>query len=308
LLEFLGLAENWPTDDAATGPFPMRVPRSFASRMRRGDPRDPLLLQVLPSGRELDRIDGFVADPVGDLAAVAGAGLLRKYQGRALLLTTPACAVHCRYCFRKHFPYTEHSARPAAHAAAVAALKSDPTVTEVILSGGDPLSISDDRFAKLLDTLAEIPQLRRIRIHTRLPVVLPARVTADLIAALDRCRLPVAVVLHSNHPNELTDEVDAALAPLRALGISLLNQAVLLRGINDNADVLAALSEKGFDYGILPYYLHLLDPVAGAAHFDVAEPHARSLLAALRSRLPGYLVPRLVKETAGEGFKRPIPA
>jgi len=308
LLEFLGLAENWPTDDAATGPFPMRVPRSFASRMRRGDPRDPLLLQVLPSGRELDRIDGFVADPVGDLAAVAGAGLLRKYQGRALLLTTPACAVHCRYCFRKHFPYTEHSARPAAHAAAVAALQSDPTVTEVILSGGDPLSISDDRFAKLLDTLAEIPQLRRIRIHTRLPVVLPARVTADLIAALDRCRLPVAVVLHSNHPNELTDEVDAALAPLRALGISMLNQAVLLRGINDNADVLAALSEKGFDYGILPYYLHLLDPVAGAAHFDVAEPHARSLLAALRSRLPGYLVPRLVKETAGEGFKRPIPA
>jgi len=306
LLDFLGLDPSAIGYDPTPRSFSMRVPHSFARRMQTGNPRDPLLLQVLPSLREQDSISGFVTDPVGDLSAVTGSGMLQKYQGRALVLTTPACAVHCRYCFRRHFPYTDHSAGSAELLQLAQQLNNDPSITEVILSGGDPLSLGDTRLRECVEALSRARHVQRIRIHTRLPVVLPSRITPALVETLRLSRLPVVMVLHVNHPNELDSDVAAALEPLRELGIHLLNQAVLLRHVNDDADTLAELSEKGFAFGILPYYLHLLDRVAGAAHFDVSEEKARALVNSLRQRLPGYLIPRLVREEAGLPFKRPI--
>lgn len=306
LLEHLGLADDPIARTISADPhFPLRVPRHFAALMRHGDPHDPLLAQVLSTRAEQDAAAGFVADPVGDLAATRGGGVLQKYRGRGLLITTGACAVHCRYCFRRHFPYDSQSPRMQwrAIAAAVTAL---PDVEELILSGGDPLMLSDRRLDELLDSLQGLPQLRRLRVHTRLPVVLPSRITpalADLFAAQ---RLPCVWVIHANHPNELSPALGKALRRLRAAGGTLLNQSVLLKSVNDDADTLATLSKRLFDIGVLPYYLHLLDPVDGAAHFAVVEAQAQSLVRTLRERLPGYLVPRLVREVPGETAKRPI--
>ena len=292
-----------PAAQRAAALFPLRVPRGYLGRMRRGDPQDPLLRQVLPLAAELQEQPGFSHDAVGDLASTRGAGVLHKYQGRALLITTGACAVHCRYCFRRHFPYSEHSALRGGWQPALERIAADPAIDEVILSGGDPLSLSDTRLAALAGQLEALPQLRRLRIHTRQPIVLPERVDRELLAWLGRGRLRKIVVLHANHARELDHAVAAAIAALATSGAVLLNQSVLLRGVNDAVATLRALSERLFECGVLPYYLHLLDRVQGAAHFEVPEHEARVLHRALAAELPGYLVPRLVREEQGQPSK-----
>jgi L-lysine 2,3-aminomutase len=288
------------------GEFPMRVPRPFVARMRRADPNDPLLRQVLPFDDELRPMPGFVDDAVGDLAARDAPGVIRKYRGRALLITTGSCAVNCRYCFRRHFPYADENAAAGRWRDAIAWIETQPDVSEVILSGGDPLSLGTDRLAELTAGLSEIPHLRRLRIHTRLPIVLPSRVDRGLTDWLSGLPWPVVLVVHANHANEFDESVDASLARLGRAGAVLLNQSVLLAGVNDSADALADLSERAFEAGVLPYYLHALDPVRGAAHFDVPDAVARTLVAAIRDRLPGFLVPRLVREVPGATSKTPL--
>lgn len=307
LLALLGLEGRVPgISEAAAAQFPLRVPRGFLARMRHGDPHDPLLRQVLPLDEELRPVPGFSLDAVGDAAARAGHGVIHKYEGRALLVATGSCAVHCRYCFRRHFPYAEETAAAGNWREAVDAIRADASIHEVILSGGDPLSLATPKLAELTDALRELPQLRRLRIHTRLPVVLPERVDAELAVWLRALPWPVAVVVHANHANEFDRSVDAAMARLRGAGAAVLNQAVLLRGVNDSADALAALSERGFAAGVLPYYLHQLDRVEGAAHFEVPDARALELHAALVARLSGYLVPKLVREVAGDASKRAL--
>ncbi|MDH4273501.1 MAG: EF-P beta-lysylation protein EpmB [Gammaproteobacteria bacterium] len=284
--------------------FALRVPRSYVARMRVGDLNDPLLRQVLPLGEELLPIPGFSSDPVGDRHALVGPAVLHKYHGRALVITTGACAIHCRYCFRREFPYDEHrGALGTAWPNTLATLARLPDVGEIILSGGDPCMVSDERLALVAKDLAALPQIHTLRIHTRLPVVLPSRITDGLLRALTATRLIPVMVIHSNHAQELDDEVADALSRLRAAGIRLFNQTVLLRGINDDAQTLAALSRRVFELGVIPYYLHLLDRVQGAAHFEVPELEASSLYAQLEAQLPGYLVPRLVREVAGAPAK-----
>lgn len=290
-----------PAAQAATARWPLRVPRGFVARMRRGDVNDPLLRQVLPLVEETVDTPGFVADPVGDRAARRAPGLLQKYQGRALLLASRACGIHCRYCFRREFPHTE---TPSGEwQAALDYLAANPDIHEVILSGGDPLTLSNRRLVTLVGALAAIPHLRRLRIHTRQPTVLPARVDEGLLELLTHARFQAVVVLHVNHPQELDATTVAALHRLRRTGATLLNQAVLLAGVNDTVSILAALSEKLFSVGVIPYYLHLLDPVCGSAHFRVETAPAQALMHALRDHLPGYLVPRLVREDVGQPAK-----
>ncbi|MFU8896586.1 MAG: EF-P beta-lysylation protein EpmB [Gammaproteobacteria bacterium] len=297
-----------PAARLAAARFGLRVPRSYVARMRRGDPHDPLLLQVLPLAAELEPAAGFGPDPVGDLAALQTPGLLAKYHGRALLMTTGACAVHCRYCFRREFPYEAGALTPARLASAVAALADMPDLEEVILSGGDPLVLPTTRLAAITGALGAVAGLRRLRIHTRTPVVLPARVDGPLLDWLRTLPWPVVVVLHVNHPRELSDDVRAACNALAGTGATLLNQAVLLAGVNDDEQTLVDLSTGLFDAGVLPYYLHLLDRVAGAAHFDSTASQAAMLHAGLLARLPGYLVPRLVREAPGAASKLPAAA
>ncbi len=306
LLAAVGLAgrpDLLPPDDAG---FPLRVPRGFVARMRPGDPNDPLLLQVLPRRAEHDTAEGFTVDAVGDMAAKAGQGLLHKYDGRALLIASGSCAVNCRYCFRRHFPYGEEIAAAAQWRDALAHVRADSSIREIILSGGDPLSLATHKLAELTRGLAALPHVIRLRIHTRLPVVLPERVDAEFTDWLEALPLQKVVVLHANHANEFDDAVDAACGRLRDAGATLLNQSVLLRGVNDDADALASLSERSFAAGVLPYYLHQLDKVAGATHFEVDDAHALRLIDSLRGRLPGYLVPKLVRELPGDPAKRPI--
>jgi EF-P beta-lysylation protein EpmB len=306
LLALIGLpqlAERLPAADAG---FALKVPRGFVARMRPGDPSDPLLLQVLPQLAELDDATGFTDDAVGDLGAVQAHGVLHKYDGRALLIAAGSCAVNCRYCFRRHFPYAEELAAAHAWREAVDCLAKDTSIREVILSGGDPLVLSTQKLTDLTDALLGVPHVMRLRIHSRLPVVLPERIDPALCAWLSGTPLQCVVVLHANHPNELDAGVEAACARLREAGATLLNQSVLLRGINDDADALARLSERLFACGVLPYYLHQLDRVRGTAHFEVPDGHARELVDSLRARLPGYLVPRLVRELPGENAKRPV--
>lgn len=286
--------------------FSMRVPRGFAARMRRGDPADPLLLQVLPQAAELIEVAGFGRDAVGDMAARTAPGVMHKYAGRALLIATGSCAVNCRYCFRRHFPYAQETAAANRWHDAIELLRGDASVEEVILSGGDPLSLATAKLAELTAQLASISHLRRLRIHTRLPIVLPERVDTELLAWLGSLPWPVTVVLHANHADEIDAPVAGACTQLRDTGANLLNQSVLLRGVNDSADALANLSTHLFAAGVLPYYLHQLDRVAGAAHFAVDDARARELIAQLRGRLSGYLLPRLVREIPGEPAKTPL--
>lgn len=304
LIRLLDLPETLlPAAQRAAALFGLRVPRGYAARMRRGDPADPLLRQILPLDAECRDVPGFTTDAVGDHASLAGDGVLHKYDGRALLIATGACAVHCRYCFRRHFPYNRVNASRGNWRGAIERIAADPSLREIILSGGDPLSLSDRRLSELAATLNDIPHLRRLRIHTRQPVVLPERVDADLVQWLSSGRLQRIVVIHANHPNELDSSVAAALDRLRDAGATLLNQSVLLRGVNDDAGTLAALSERLFETGVMPYYLHLLDRTAGVAHFEVSMDRAYRLWRELAERLPGYLVPRLVRETPGESSK-----
>jgi lysine 2,3-aminomutase len=283
--------------------FPLLVPRGFVARMRRGDPSDPLLRQVLPIADELQDVPGFVADPVDDAAATRRPGLLQKYRGRALLITTGACAVHCRYCFRRHFPYWQGPRSLAEWRPALDKIANDETLDEVILSGGDPLMIVDRSLAELIRALAAIPHLRRLRIHTRLPIMIPERVTDELVGMLRGCGLTPIIVVHANHANELDANVAARLARLSEAGIVLLNQAVLLAGINDSVESQIALCERLVNLRVIPYYLHQLDPVAGAAHFEVPVERGRRIIEQLRARLPGYAVPRYVQELPGATSK-----
>jgi len=291
---------------AAAESFQLRVPRGYVARMKLGDPHDPLLRQVLPLAQEIIPAAGFTADPVGDSAAAAAPGLLHKYQGRALLVLTGACAVHCRYCFRRHFPYSEGPHGLADWEPAIEYLAGDASIHEVILSGGDPLSLVDAQLSRLVERLAEIPHLARLRIHSRWPIVLPERVDDAMLAWLTGTRLTPWMVVHANHANELDDATCAALGRLVSAGVPVLNQAVLLGGVNDSVEALANLCERLVDLRVMPYYLHQLDRVAGAAHFEVPEETGRALVEQLRGRLPGYAVPQYVREIAGRAFKTPV--
>lgn len=285
---------------AASTEFSLFAPRGFVARMRVGDPNDPLLRQVLPLAEELDDTPGFVRDPVGDLDAERQPGLLQKYAGRVLLVTTGVCAVHCRYCFRRHFPYSDGPRSLADWRPALEEIADDPSIREVILSGGDPLMIVDRTLSQLVDAITDIPHVKRLRVHTRLPIVIPERVTDELVDILRGTRLTPVVVVHANHANEIDAPVAVAFAKISDAGIPLLNQAVLLRGVNDTIAAQAALCEKLVDHRVLPYYLHQLDRVAGAAHFEVPLETGRRITAELREQLPGYAVPRFVAELPAE--------
>ena len=308
LVETLGL-DPALIDPARMGAakFRLRVPRSYVARMRHGDANDPLLRQVLPIAQELETVPHYGADPLGESAALRAPGLLQKYRGRALLITTSACAIHCRYCFRREFPYSDQTSEAARFSEAVAEIARDPSIEEVLLSGGDPLSLSDARLKSLTDMLTRIAHVRRLRVHTRQPIVLPSRVDAGLIAWLKGIDLPMVFVLHTNHANEIDASVREACAQLRAAGVTLLNQTVLLKGINDDPAVLADLSRTLFEAGVLPYYLHALDRVSGAAHFAVPDARAQEIAGDLAATLPGYLVPRLVREVEGAPAKVTLP-
>ena len=282
--------------------FSVMVPESFLARMRPGDPGDPLLRQVLPVARE-QHAEVSTVDAVGDLDARRAPGLIHKYNGRALLIATGSCAVHCRYCFRRHYPYGEEPRRLDEWDPAIDQLASDHSINEVILSGGDPLMLSDTRLDQLISRLENIDHLSRLRLHTRLPVVLPSRITGTLCDRLRNGRLTPVVVVHANHPAEVVDDCADALRQLVHSGLTVLNQAVLLRGINDSADTLAELCNRLADLGVIPYYLHQLDRVAGTTHFEVPERRGRELVDELASRLPGYAVPRYVREIPGASGK-----
>ncbi|HBS41548.1 MAG TPA: EF-P beta-lysylation protein EpmB [Oceanospirillales bacterium] len=287
----------------ASDSFPLLVPRPFAQRMQRGNPDDPLLLQVLPQASELETAPGFVADPLAEKHSNIRSGIIHKYQGRVLLLAATGCAVNCRYCFRRHFDYQNNRIGRKEWQEALDYVRSDISISEVILSGGDPLMLSDEALNELLMLIEDIPHISRLRIHTRLPVVIPQRLTDTFIRNLNNSRLGTSVVLHINHPQELHDLHAAPLQALRSGGTWLLNQSVLLNGVNNEAGILRQLSEALFSYGISPYYLHMPDRVAGTHQFDVSEQDALRLYRDLRSVLPGYLVPQLVRERAGVPFK-----
>jgi EF-P beta-lysylation protein EpmB len=307
LIDTLGLPDELRAGARqAAALFPLLVTRSFLSRMRPGDPRDPLLLQVLPLGAEADRVPGFVSDALAEQNAHAAPGLLQKYVGRALLISTGACAIHCRYCFRRDFPYGDEPRRLSDWEPAFERLSEDESIREAILSGGDPLMLTDSRLTEIIRRLDTIPHLDRLRIHTRLPIVLPSRVTRPLVKLLRSTRMTPIIVVHANHPAELVDDCARAVRRLVRSGLTVLNQAVLLRGINDSVEILSALSERLINLGAIPYYLHQLDRVSGTAHFEVPEFRGLELVAALRSRLPGYAVPQYVREIPGEPHKVPL--
>ncbi len=295
-----------PGARAAAKLFPLLVPRGFAALMRRGDPADPLLRQVLPLDAETHHQPGFSRDPLAESGCSPVPGVLHKYAGRALLVVTGACAIHCRYCFRRHFPYADLPRGRSWWDAARAHVAGDESITEIILSGGDPLTLPDRQLAELVASFAAIPHLRRLRIHSRLPVVLPARVDDAMLGWFAGGRLAPVLVIHANHARELGEEAARACARLRAAGVTVLNQSVLLAGVNDDADALVRLSERLFACGVLPYYLHALDAVLGASHFAVGNARAAALIASVAARLPGYLVPRLVREQPGAPGKTPI--
>ena len=274
--------------------------------MRRGDSADPLLRQVLPLEAEAEAGAGFSQDPVGDRQASLSPGLLHKYEGRVLMVTTGACAVHCRYCFRRHFPYHETPRTPADWALALRQIAADSTIGEVILSGGDPLTLVDATLAELAERIAAIAHVRRLRVHTRLPVMIPERVTPELLQWLTGTRLAPVMVIHANHAAELQGSAAAAVRRIVSAGVPTLNQAVLLRGVNDSVEALAELSERLVDLGVMPYYLHQLDRVAGAAHLEVPVAEGLRIVEQLRQRLPGYAVPRYVREVAGQPYKTPL--
>ncbi len=307
LCDALGLQpDQLPISTSANRQFPLRVPWSYVQRMQKSTPHDPLLLQVLPHAREEHESIDFGMDPVGDLKSIKSPGLLKKYHGRALLLATSRCAVHCRFCFRRHFPYSSQNPRNDAWHTALNAITDDTSINEVILSGGDPLVLRDKELAHLARQLQSIPHVKRLRIHTRLPVVIPARIDTELLEWMNNSSLKIVTVLHINHPQELDHGLQKKLRELSNAQGCLLNQSTLLRNINDHPDTLITLSEKLFESGVLPYYLHLLDKVQNAMHFDVGEAEACSIMKKVSARLPGYLVPRLVKEQSGQPCKTPI--
>lgn len=283
--------------------FPLRVPRPFIARMKPGDPDDPLLRQVLPLTDEHREVPGFSEDPLQESGHNPVPGIVHKYRGRVLLITTPVCAVNCRYCFRRHFPYEENTPGKRQWLDSLNYIADDPSISEVILSGGDPLATDDRHLHWLVSRIESIGHIRRLRIHTRLPVVIPSRIDSDCLAWMTATRLKLCVVVHINHSREIDADLCAAIDRLRLAGVPVFNQSVVLKGVNDSADILAGLSEMLFDIGVIPYYLHLLDPVAGASHFHTEQAEALDLYRQLQARLPGYLVPRLVRDIPGESAK-----
>ncbi|WP_342754695.1 EF-P beta-lysylation protein EpmB [Pantoea sp. MBD-2R] len=307
LLQLLGL-DSHPALAAgaeARRLFALRVPRAFASRMQKGDPQDPLLLQVITQSQEFVDAPGYSTDPLDEQSSVVP-GLLHKYRNRALLLVKGGCAVNCRYCFRRHFPYSDNQGNKRNWQQALEYIRQQPELDEIIFSGGDPLMAKDSELDWLISELEQIPHLKRLRIHSRLPVVIPARITSALCQRLAQSRLQTLLVTHINHAQEIGDELREAMQQLKRAGVMLLNQSVLLRGINDNAVTLAALSNALFDAGILPYYLHVLDKVQGAAHFYVSDEQARAIVRELLRRVSGYMVPKLAREIGGEPSKTPL--
>ncbi len=305
LLELLQL----PTDLAcpsAHSQFPTRIPRSYAAKMRSGDANDPLLLQVLASPQEMQHDVDFSIDPLAEAQCNPVPGLLQKYHGRVLLTVTGHCVINCRYCFRRHFPYQDNNPGLEGWQHALQYIADDTSISEVILSGGDPLLANDNTIAHLVKSLQQIKHLQRLRIHSRIPIVLPERITPKLLDILQIETMRTVLVTHCNHANEIDAQVIAALRECKNANISLLNQSVLLHRVNDNSDVLCRLSESLFNAGVLPYYLHMLDKVQGAAHFAVSLDRARELIDDMQQRLPGYLVPKLVVEIAGERSKTPV--
>lgn len=307
LLQLLGLDSHpeLTAGHAARRLFALRVPRAFASRMQKGDPQDPLLLQVITASQEFIDAPGYSTDPLDEQTSVVP-GLLHKYRNRALLLVKGGCAVNCRYCFRRHFPYSDNQGNKRNWQQALEYIREQPELDEIIFSGGDPLMAKDAELAWLISELEQIPHLKRLRIHSRLPVVIPSRITRALCQRLAGSRLQVLLVTHINHAQEMDDELRAALQQLKQAGVTLLNQSVLLRNINDNAATLAELSNALFDAGVLPYYLHVLDKVQGAAHFYVSDAEARAIMRDLLGRVSGYLVPKLAREIGGEPSKTPL--
>jgi len=302
LAHLLGL----PADIAASAvfaskDFPLFIPRPYLAKISPGNIEDPLLRQVLPLGDELESVAGFSTDPLGEEAATLSPGLLKKYVGRALLVTTGVCAVHCRYCFRRHFPYEQASR--ANWTEAIQQLTADESIEELLLSGGDPLTLSDGLLAELAEQLSAIPHLKRVRIHSRLPVMIPSRINDEFLKWFTGGNWQPIFVLHANHAQELDAAAAAALKKMQAAGVMLLNQSVLLRGVNDNVDTLSELSLRLIECGVTPYYLHQMDRVQGAAHFEVSLDRGMQLVAEMRRRLPGYAIPRYVQERAGEASK-----
>lgn len=302
LFEYLNLSMS--TDELLiSSSFPLRVPRKFAIKIEKGNINDPLLKQILPISAENKTISGFINDPVGDVDAIAETGVIHKYQDRVLLITTGSCAINCRYCFRKNFPYTDFQLSTQKQNQAIQYIKNNQKISEVILSGGDPLLLSDQKIFSLLRQLDEIKQLKRIRIHSRIPIVLPSRITLDFCQQLSTLSKQVVLVVHANHNNELCNDVKRACKRLLNVNVTLLNQSVLLKGINDNAQQLCVLNEKLFAFGVLPYYLHLLDKTTGTSHFEVKQKPAIALMNQIKKQLPGYLVPKLVREQVGASSK-----
>ena len=307
LLKLLDLELSYrATINSADIEFPFKVTRSFASRMAKRDIHDPLLRQVLPLVDELESSRGFSINPVGDLEAIVSPGILHKYHGRVLLIVTAGCAINCRYCFRREFPYKDGCFSPSHEQLGLEYINNNPDVNEVILSGGDPLVLNDSKLRSLIQKIAAIPHIVRLRIHTRLPIVLPSRITAELIETLTETRLQTVLVLHTNHPNELDREIASAIGRLADAKIALLNQSVLLKGVNDDAETLIDLSEALFSLNILPYYLHVLDKTKGTSHFEIPLAKAKSIQKRLRQKLSGFLVPRMVWEKQGEAYKVPL--
>jgi L-lysine 2,3-aminomutase len=304
LLELLELPESLLSPaQAANQLFELKVPREFIERMKKGDLTDPLLRQVLPLGKELIETDGFSHDPLAEAQSNHIKGMVHKYQGRVLLVVAPHCAVNCRYCFRRHFPYQDNNPSRQQWQAVFEQIASDSSIHEVIFSGGDPLASPDRQLQWMVDQLAQIPHLKRLRVHTRLPIVIPQRITDSTLQWLTGSRLKPVMVIHCNHANELDNRVADALIQLQDQGVMLLNQAVLLKGVNDRLATQIALSERLFELDVLPYYLHLLDKVQGTAHFDVPAQEALTLHQQMQANLPGFLVPKLVREEAGESQK-----
>lgn len=307
LIDRLQLGPEWLEPAIqASAQFPLRLTESYLSRIRPGDPTDPLLLQVLPLGAELIASPDYSDDPLDERRFNPVPGLVHKYRSRVLLIAATQCAINCRYCFRRHFPYDDHQLSRPEWQQALDYVRDTPEINEVILSGGDPLSLGDKQLAWLTQQIAGIEHIKRLRIHTRYPVILPSRLTSELVEAIRHPRLRTLLVMHCNHPQEIDEVVTEGLNTLREGGIQLFNQTVLLKNINDNSRILATLSEKLFDAGVLPYYLHLLDKVQGAAHFAVNDADAKTLYGELLTLLPGFLVPRLVRETPHEGSKTPV--
>lgn len=309
LFNRLGLdAMEIPASLSACKDFPLRVPKAFVDKMIKGDWQDPLLLQILPRGQELDHQVGFSHDPLNEANSNPMPGIIHKYKGRVLLIISNGCAVNCRYCFRRHFPYNDNNPSRDEWQQTLDYIRSDSSIREVIFSGGDPLAASDTMLAERVNNIAKIEHVETLRVHSRMPLVIPQRITPECLNWLTGTRLKTVMVIHCNHPNEIDDVTGEALQNLSRHGVTMLNQAVLLKGINDNAETLAQLSHKLFQYGVLPYYLHLLDKVQGAAHFQVSEQRGQQLFDNLLSELPGYLVPKLVQEIPGAPSKMPVNA